>query len=98
MDASGNSLHGRHARSVQDEQVEPVAPRLGARRIAGPQNRTADAFLPAEELFLGERAHRGVGAAKCVDLTEEVGEAAAVGLANWLKRVRPESGGRERRA
>ena len=59
---------------------------------------TAEAFFTAEELVLSEIAHRGVGLAECVDLSEEVREAGRPRLTNLLKSVLVESGGRERPA
>jgi len=59
---------------------------------------TAETFFTAEELILGETAHRGVGAAESVGLAEEVREAGRVGLTNLLKSVLAESRGRERLA
>jgi hypothetical protein len=60
--------------------------------------RTAETFFAAEELVLGERAHRGVGAAERVHLAEEVREAGRVRFTNLLKSVLVESCGRERLA
>jgi hypothetical protein len=59
---------------------------------------TAETFFAAEELVLGEIAHRGVGVAERVHLAEEVREANRPRLTNLLKRVLVESRGRERLA
>jgi hypothetical protein len=59
---------------------------------------TAEAFFTAEELVLGEIAHRGVGVAERVHLAEEVREAGRVCLTNLLEGVLAESCGRERPA
>jgi len=59
---------------------------------------TAEAFFTAEELVLGEIAHRGVGVAERVHLAEEAREAGQVGLTNLLESLLVESCGRERLA
>ena len=58
----------------------------------------AEAFFPAEELVLGEIAHRGVGVAQAVHLAEEVREAGRVRLTNLLKSDLMEPCGRKRLA
>ena len=55
-------------------------------------------MLAAEELVLGEIAHRGVGATEGVHLAEEIREAGRVRLTNLLEGVPAESRGLERRA
>jgi hypothetical protein len=52
---------------------------------------TAETFLAAEELLLGETAHRRVGVAEPVHLAEEVRQADRPRLTNMLKRVLVES-------
>ena len=59
---------------------------------------TAETFLTAQELVLGEVAHRGVGVAESVHLAEEVREGGRVRLTYLLKSVPVESRGGERLA
>src|SRR5581483_12357081 len=74
---------------------ERVAPRL---RVRGVGDGTAQTLLAADELVLGEPAHRRVGPAQRVRLVEERRERGGVGLANRLERLPLEPGGRERLA
>jgi hypothetical protein len=85
-------------RSAQNQEVKPVASGFGARCALGISNGTAETLFTAEELVLSEIAHRGVGLAESVHLTEEVREAGRPRLANLLKSVLVESCGRERLA
>ena len=59
--------------------------------VLGLLHRTAETFFPTAEFVLGEAAHRGIGAAKCVHLAQEVGEAGRVRLAHLLKRLHVKS-------
>jgi len=59
---------------------------------------TAETFFTAEELVVGEMAHRGVGVAERIHLAEEVREAGRVRLTNLLESLPVESCGRERLA
>src|SRR5262249_45018241 len=80
------------------QQVEPVAPDLRILGVLDVLYGTAEAFLPAEELDLGEMAHGGVGVAQRVHLAEEVREAGRVRLTDLLERLLVKSCGRERLA
>ena len=88
----------RANRSAQDQEVKPVASGFRVRCVLGISYGTAETFFTAEELVLGEIAHRGVGVAESVHLAEEVREAGRVRLTNLLKSVLVESCGRERLA
>ena len=58
----------------------------------------AQTFFPAEELVVGELAHRGVGLAERVHLVEEAREAGWVRLTNGLESFLAKPCGRERLA
>src|SRR5215510_10758133 len=88
----------RANRSAQHQEVKRVASGFRVRRVLGVSYGTAQTFFTAEELVLGEIAHRGVSVAECVHLAEEVREAGRVRLTNLLKSVLAESRGRERLA
>src|SRR5215469_203701 len=86
----------RANRSAQNQEVKPVASGFRVRCVPGMSYGTAETFFTAEELVLGEIAHRGIGLAESVHLAEQVREAGRVCLANLLKSVLAESRGRER--
>jgi len=88
----------RANRSAQDQKVKPVASGFRVRCVPDISYGTAETFFAAEELLLGETAHRGVSLAERVQLAEEVREADRPRLPNLLKSVLAESCGRERRA
>src|SRR5215469_10646635 len=88
----------RASRSAQNQEVKPVASGFRVRCVLGMSYGTAETLFTAEELVLGEIAHRGVGLAESVHLAEEVREAGRIRLTNLLKSVLVESCGRERLA
>jgi len=68
------------------------------RRVTGVSHGAAETFLPAQELVIGEVAHRGVRPAERVRFGEELREAGRVRLTNLLECVPAEPCGGERLA